>query len=140
MKQNHLTLKVFLLIVLNDVGDTIAQFFMKKGLLHTGITSVTFSNLPEFMSRNAGSGLLWLGLVIFVLNFFVWILVLYKVDLSIAMPVGSTSYIFVPLVALFFLGEHISVLRWAGILLIVLGIHFVAQSKKTAKGIEVGRP
>lgn len=130
MKQSHLTLKVFLLIVLNDVGDTVAQFFMKKGLARTGIASVTFSNLSEFITRNAGSGFLWLGLAIFMLNFFVWIVILYKVDISIAMPVGSTSYVFVPLVAVFFLGEHISLLRWMGIMLIVLGIHFVSRSKK----------
>ncbi|HPM42242.1 MAG TPA: EamA family transporter [Candidatus Omnitrophota bacterium] len=134
MKTGHLTLKVFLLIVLNDVGDTIAQFFMKKGLAQTGITCVTFSNIADFLARSIGSGLLWLGLAVFALNFFVWIVILYKVDLSIAMPVGSTSYIFVPLVAVFFLGEHISILRWAGITLIVLGIHFVSKSKKDISG------
>lgn len=135
MKQGHLTLKVFLLLVLNDVGDTIAQFFMKKGLARTGVTSVTFANIAEFVTRSMNSGLLWVGLAIFVLNFFVWIIILYKVDLSIAMPVGSTSYIFVPLVAVFFLGEHISLLRWIGIALIVLGIHFVSQSKKDRGGM-----
>lgn len=130
MKKSRLTLQIFLLIVLNDVGDTIAQFFMKKGLARTGITSVTFANLIDFVTLNASSVYLWLGLVIFALNFFVWIVILYKIDLSIAMPVGSTSYIFVPIVAAIFLREQVSVLRWVGIALIVLGIHFVSRSAK----------
>ena len=133
MKNNGLTLKIFLLIVLNDIGDTIAQLFMKKGLNHTGIDNIGLGNMTEFMAKGASSPLIWLGLFIFALNFFVWIVILSRVDLSIAMPVGSTSYIFVPIVAMIFLHEHISLLRWAGIALIVVGIHFVSQSRKAPR-------
>ena len=130
MKHSHLTLKIFLLIVLNDLGDTLAQFLMKKGLIATGIDAVTFGNLVEFIVRNASSVLLWAGLAVYVFNFFIWIVVLYKADLSVAMPVGSTSYILVPLVASVFLHERVDALRWVGIALIVLGIHFVSRSRR----------
>jgi drug/metabolite transporter (DMT)-like permease len=121
------------LIVLNDLGDTAAQILMKKGLIQTGIDSVNLGNVAQFIALSAASAYLWLGILIFALNFFVWIVVLYKVDLSIAMPVGSFSYIFVPMCAMLFLREEISLIRWVGIICIVLGIHFVAQSKKPAK-------
>lgn len=127
--KNPLTFKIFLLIVLNDVGDALGQILMKKGLLQNGITDVTFSNLLSFFSVSASSSLIWLGLLVYVLNFFVWILILTRVDLSIALPVGSTSYIFIPLLAMFFLHENISLLRWVAILIIAVGIHLVAQSK-----------
>lgn len=130
MKSSGLTLKIFLLIVLNDVGDTIAQLLMKKGLVRIGIDNINFGNIAEFSARNMASPLVWLGIFVFVLNFFVWIVILSRVDLSIAMPVGSTSYIFVPIAAMIFLHEHVSVLRWAGIILIAMGIHFVSQSRK----------
>jgi drug/metabolite transporter (DMT)-like permease len=133
MKTSGLTLKIFLLIVLNDIGDTAAQLLMKKGLVHTGIDSVNFGNVAEFAVKNAASPLVWLGIFIFVLNFFVWIVILSRVDLSIAMPVGSTSYIFVPIAAMLFLREHVGMLRWAGIILIVLGIHFVSRSAASPK-------
>ena len=133
MKTNGLTLKIFILIVLNDVIDTVAQLFMKKGLIHTGISAVGFGNITEFIARNASSAFVWAGILVYTLNFFVWILILYKIDLSIAMPVGSTSYIFIPIAAVLFLHEHVSPLRWAGVILIILGIHFVSQSKKTPK-------
>ncbi|MDD5174071.1 MAG: EamA family transporter [Candidatus Omnitrophica bacterium] len=134
MNKGHLTLKIFLLIVLNDFVDTIAQLLMKKGLIQTGIDSINLSNIIQFTVKSVHSPFLWLGIFIFVLNFFVWIVVLYKVDLSIAMPVGSFCYIFVPICAMIFFRENISLIRWAGIICIVLGIHFVAQSKKPAQG------
>ncbi len=133
MKKNHLTLKIFSLIVLNDIVDTIAQLIMKKGLVQTGISPVTLSNIAEFVTRNISSTLVWLGVLIYALNFFIWIIILYKIDLSIAMPVGSTSYIFVPLAAILFLHEYVCPIRWIGILCIILGIHFAAQSKKGAE-------
>ncbi|MDD5073272.1 MAG: EamA family transporter [Candidatus Omnitrophica bacterium] len=116
--KSHLNLKIFLLIISNDVVDTIAQLVMKKGL-------------------NDSSLLVWAGILIYVLNFFIWIVILYKVDLSIAMPVGSSSYILVPLAAIFFLHEHVDLIRWIGIACIVLGVYFVSQSKKPAeKGLQ----
>ncbi|MCX5666068.1 MAG: EamA family transporter [Candidatus Omnitrophica bacterium] len=133
MKSSHLTLKIFCLIVLNDLIDTVAQVLMKKGLVHTGIDSVNLSNVVEFAVKNASSPFLWLGIFVFALNFFVWIVILYKVDLSIAMPVGSFCYIFVPVCAMLFLHESISPVRWAGIVCIILGIHFVSQSKKSTE-------
>ena len=138
MKKNYLTLKIFSLIVLNDVVDTIAQLIMKKGLGTTGINVITFSNVIEFLTKNATSILVWLGVFIYALNFFIWIVVLYKIDLSIAMPVGSTSYIFVPLAAMLFLHEQVGIARWIGIFCIVCGIHFVSQSNRR-KG-EVPKP
>lgn len=134
MKNSSLTLKIFLLIVLNDVGDTIAQLLMKKGLLVTGIDNVNAGNIAEFCVKNAASPLVWIGVFVFILNFFVWIVILSRVDLSIAMPVGSTSYIFVPIAAMIFLHEHVSLMRWSGIALIILGIHFVSQSSTPEKG------
>ena len=117
--KSHLTLKIFLLIVLSDVVDTAAQLIMKKGL--------------------AGSPLLvGMGVSIYVLNFFIWIVILYKVDLSIAMPVGSFSYILVPIAAILFLHERVDLVRWIGIFCIVSGIYFVTQSKKPAGSVGHG--
>ncbi len=132
MKKSSLTLKIFALIVLNDVVDTLAQILMKKGVLRTGISSITAATFGDFAARSMSSGLLWLGILVLVLNFFLWIAILYKVDLSIAMPVGSSSYIFIPIAAMVFLHEQVSVLRWLGIIAIVLGIHFVSRSRKPA--------
>jgi drug/metabolite transporter (DMT)-like permease len=133
MKNSHITLKLLILIIANDIGDSIAQLFLKKGFLVGGMSSVGFADIGEFVSRNIGSPWVWLGLFIYMMNFFIWILILYRVDLSIAMPVSSTSYMIIPFLAIFFLHEHVSPIRWAGIILIAAGIYFVLKSPKVKK-------
>ena len=130
MKRGPLTLKIFVLIVFTDILDTIAQLFMKKGLIHTGIYSIDFSNILDFIMRNAASPLVWLGLFLHALTFFGWIIVLAKVDLSIALPLGSTSYALIPIIAMIFLKESVSPLRWVGIFLIIAGIQLVSKSEQ----------
>lgn len=116
MRSRHLTLKVFSLIVIDGICNIVAQVLMKKGLIEIGL------------SKNTISPILWFGIIMYALNFFIWIVILYKVDLSIAMPAGSISYIFIPIIAIFFLHEHVGIARWIGIMLIVSGIHFVSRS------------
>lgn len=133
MSKGHLTLKIFFLIILNDLTDAFAQLVMKKGLIYTNVDSLSLGSIAHFITGNAASPLLLAGLFLFAMNFFLWIIILYKVDLSIAMPVGSLSYVLVPVTAVVFLHEHVGILRWLGIALIVLGVHFVSRSKKEIK-------
>ncbi len=116
-KIKQLTLKIFLLIAANDLLDTAAQLLMKKGVHHLfGPAS------PEML-------LFWIGLAIYLSNFFLWMYILSKVDLSVALPMASSSYILIPIAAIFFLHEFVSPLRWLGLVLIMLGIYFVSRSK-----------
>lgn len=124
----RLTLQMLFLIILNDAGEAIAQLLMKGGLNKIAITSLTFSNLPEFCLKGITSPLLWLGMIVYTLNFFIWIVVLSRIDLSVAVPVCSFSYIFVPFLSIAFLGEIVSPLRWIGIIVIITGIYFVSKS------------
>lgn len=113
----------------NDVCDAVAQGLWKQGTLNSGISDISLGNVTQFLSLNAASLYIWLGVIIYALNFFIWVLILSRVELSVAMPVGSTTYIMIPFIAMFFFGEHISMMRWFGIALIILGILAVSRSK-----------
>ena len=129
-RKGALTLPVFLLILLTDILESLTQLFFKRGTLDTGIANVTLLHFLPFISRILTSGNLWIGIFCYVLNFFFWMAVLSQVDLSVAFPVGSTSHILVPLLAVLFVGERISPLRWAGISLIIVGIYFIQKSTR----------
>jgi drug/metabolite transporter (DMT)-like permease len=133
VKKNHLTVKVFLMIVATDIGESLAELFMKNGLIRAGISRVGWDNLAWAVGQGVSSYLIWLGVLMYVINFLIWIVVLSRVQLSVAFPVGSTSYIFVPLLAMIFLNEHVGLTRWAGIALIIAGIHFVSKSAQSGK-------
>ena len=121
---------------MNDSLDVVAQLLMKKGLLQAAEGIRGIGDVFHFIGSNIGSGFLWLGILIYAFNFLVWIIVLSRIDLSVAVPVASTNYVTLPLLAIFFLHETVPPLRWAGIFLIMIGIHFVSKSSHRAAEIE----
>ncbi|MEW5758503.1 MAG: EamA family transporter [Candidatus Omnitrophota bacterium] len=128
-RAKHLTLKIFSLIVLTDLIESSSQFFLKKGTIN--FPSMSLSNLSEyilFIKSMINSHFIWLGFLMITINFFLWMVVLNKVDLSVAFPAGSASFLFVPIAAIFFLGEHIGILRWLGMILIIGGVILISKS------------
>ena len=130
MQKGHLTLKVFALIILNDLLDSVAQLCMKKGSAQTGISLITLHNIVEFGLRSLSSWLIWSGIFIYLASFLLWLVIIYCVDLSIAMLLGSVAYVLVPIISIIFLHEHVSPIRWFGIAFVIIGIYFISQSKK----------
>ena len=130
MKKGHLTLKVFALIILNDILDSVAQLCMKKGSAQTGISVVTFHNIIQFGLASLSSWLIWSGIAIYLISFVLWLVIIYRIDLSIALLLGSFAYVLVPIMSIMFLHEHVSPVRWFGIVFVMLGIYFISQSKQ----------
>ena len=117
----QLPLKILFFLVLNDLLDTSAQLLMKKGIHEL------------FNFSDPVSLFFWIGLVIYLSNFFLWMKILSQIDLSIALPLASVGYILIPLASILFLHEHVPNTRWLGLAFIMLGIYFVSQSH-CAKG------
>ncbi len=70
----------------------------------------------------------WLGIFAFVASFGGWLYALRFVPLGLAFALTNGVHVFVPLGSWYFLGEHISLLRGAGIVIIIAGILLLAQS------------
>jgi len=70
----------------------------------------------------------WVALgILFLLGFFAaYMNALSWADLTYVMPATALGYVLLALVARFVLHEHISPLRWIGIVLITAGVGFVA--------------
>jgi len=137
MFKKKVTLKILLLLIVSDILETAIHFFFKKGALAESEFSVAdFSSALVFLKAVFSSPFLWAGLLTVIVVFIIWSTVLSRIDLSVAVPIASFSYILVPVVSVIFLHEHISVLRWMGILLILMGVIFVSLSSKerTAQG------
>ncbi len=126
--KGRLTPVVFTLIIMTDIIESFAELFFKKAAMATNIPDVGFSNFFDFLSRMASGSGFWIGISFYVINFFLWIAVLSQIDLSVAFPTGSTSYIIVALLSIIFLGEQVSPAQWTGILFIITGIFFISRS------------
>lgn len=129
MRKNKLTIKIIAFLVFSDILETFTQFCFKKSALNvSGFQIISPLDILIFIKEAIPSGFLWLGLLSVFLTFIIWSALLSKIDLSIAVPIASISYILVPLVSLAFLGEKITALRWLGILFILTGVIFVSMS------------
>jgi drug/metabolite transporter (DMT)-like permease len=79
--------------------------------------------------------------VFFEALFFVSLLILLsKSDISFLWPLTGLSFVFATIAAILFLHEHVSGVRWAGVILIMLGaalISYSEQSKEKPKPADV---
>ena len=62
--------------------------------------------------------------------FFVWMLILRRSSLSLAFPLSSLVFVAVLLGSWLGLGEHISVLHWGGVVVIIGGIALLAEGEE----------
>jgi len=131
MPKHKLTPKIFLSLVLADVLETFHQFcFKKSALLENDPNIAGIYDLLLFFNTVFSSPFFWVGLLSLILMFIIWSTILSKIDLSVAVPVASFSYILVALVSILFLHETITLLRWAGIFLILAGVIVVSMSSQ----------
>lgn len=80
-----------------------------------------------------GSPWTWGGIVCYVASFLSWLHVLRFVPLSIAFPLINIVHVLVPLGALVFLHEPVSLRRWLGIALILVGILVIMRPAASAE-------
>ncbi|MBX9587413.1 MAG: EamA family transporter [Gammaproteobacteria bacterium] len=69
-----------------------------------------------------------LGLAAYVISVLVWMMVLSRVDVSLAYPMVSLGYIINAIAAYLLFNEPLSALRIGGIFVILMGVFMVARS------------
>ena len=137
MFKKKLTLKIISFLVLSDILETLSQLCFKKSAISGSDSFIRgFLDVFVFLKGPLFSPYLWLALFSVLLTFIIWSTILSKIDLSVAVPVASFSYVLVPIVSIIFLGEKISMLRWIGIFFILVGAIFVSLSSKEKELIE----
>jgi drug/metabolite transporter (DMT)-like permease len=133
-RKRHITPKIIAALIVTDLLETFAQFCFKKSVLPVGFLKIiSLSSIIEFLKIVIHSPFLWVGSFSVFAVFVCWSVILSKIDLSVAVPVASASYITIPLVSVIFLGERILFVQWLGISFILLGIILVSLSTKTRK-------
>jgi drug/metabolite transporter (DMT)-like permease len=102
------------------VGDTL----LSHGMAQVG--SVDFHHLRLLFVALKNPWVI-AGILMLIGFFASYLTALSWADLTFVLPATSFSYVVVAILSSFWLHEHISLARWAGILLIVCGVGFVAQ-------------
>jgi drug/metabolite transporter (DMT)-like permease len=102
-----------------SVGDTL----LSRGMAQVG--PVDLHHLPLLFHALAKPYILS-GIVLLIGFFASYMTALSWADLTFVMPATAFGYVVVALLSRFWLHEHLSLSRWAGILLITCAVGFVA--------------
>jgi drug/metabolite transporter (DMT)-like permease len=121
-------MNVFLLALVSILISVAAQFSLKTGMsviraAPVPVVSVNVNSLLLFLTNK------WLigGFLLYGLGALVWLSVLSKWEVSKAYPMVGLGFVFTTIIG-FALGEEVTLLRAAGVSLIVAGVYVVAIS------------
>lgn len=129
------TLISIAVLVVSVIFATAGQLTLKAAMESIGrIGSAQVSDAGQTVVRALKEPLLWIGLLLFGISALFWLVVLSRVDLSLAYPFVGLSYVVVVALARFFFHEQVPTLRWVGVTIIALGIALIGFSSKTATG------
>lgn len=113
----------FALLLMSILASVAGQFFLKAGALKLG--KVTSSNAISHILSIARTPELLAGLTCYGLGALAYILLLTRVNLSIAGPAIALVYVFSVLMGFFIFREQIPPIRLVGLGLIVSGVILV---------------
>lgn len=128
-ERNKLSLGNSILLILFSISIAVAgQILIKIGINHIGI--VNFSNLDALKQLFFGvikSPLVISGLFLYVISAAIWLVVLSAVDLSFAYPFIGLTYVMVLILSRFILKEDVNLIRWAGAIIITIGVIVISR-------------
>ncbi len=118
-----------ILLILFSISIAVAgQILLKIGVNRIGI--VDFSGLEALKQLFFGvikSPLVISGLFLYVISAAIWLVVLSAVDLSFAYPFIGLTYVMVLILSRFILKEDVNLIRWAGALIITIGVIVISR-------------
>lgn len=106
----------------------IGQIFLKKGMMEVGafqFDSLT-TIIPQFIKAFMNISVLF-GFFMYFISSLFWMIILSKVELSVAYPLLSVGYVLVLLAAWLIFNEAIPLIRWVGVGVIIFGVSLISQ-------------
>jgi drug/metabolite transporter (DMT)-like permease len=93
-----------------------------------GEIALDASRIPSMLIRSFGNPYVLLGYILYGVSSLVWLIVLSRVEVSLAYPMMATSYVLVVILSRFLLAEEVTPLRFAGTLVICLGVYLLSRT------------
>ena len=116
----------FLIIILVAATAAMAHILLKMGMNEVGeINSESIKNPAALIGKLLTTRTVILAIPIYAVSNIGWLIVLSRLNLSVAYPFLASLYIFLPVLSMVFLSESLTVQHWVGILVIGIGVGIV---------------
>ncbi len=136
--QSTMTFRRYMVLVAVMVTASFGDTFLSMGMKQIGPVSI-----HQLSTLLAALKVPWVlaGIVLLTGFFASYLTALSWADLTFVLPATSFGYVIIALLSRFWLHETITPARWAGILLITLGVGFVTQGPSyTDHASEISEP
>ena len=117
----------FCLLLMSVLASVAGQFFLKSGALKLGRVNV--ANAVNHILSIITTPELLIGLTFYGMGALAYILLLTRVNLSVAGPSASLVYVFSVILGYFIFREPIPLIRLIGLSLIISGVILVVWQK-----------
>ncbi len=124
--------KVLLILFIGLVFESTGVVLLKKGMTSIGeIQSLKAGEIARVVRAGATNGQILLGVFFEALFFACLLILMARSDISFLWPLTALSFVFATLAAILFLHEKVSAVRWAGVVLIMIGAALISYSQQT---------
>ncbi len=118
----------WLLLLTGVFLNAAAQLLLKAGTRTIGEFVFTLNNILPIGWQLATEPHILGGLTCYVVSLIAWIMVLSRVEVSLAYPMVSFGYIVTAVASWLLFGEALTLTRIAGILVIMFGVFLITRS------------
>lgn len=121
--------KTLFIMLLAVTAGTIGDILLAKGMKEMGdVSTMNLRGIISAACQALTTPKLVIGTAMLAIFFFLWLAVLSWEDLSVALPMQALNYVLVAFLSQYFLGETVSPLRWAGTILVCVGVVMITKS------------
>ena len=121
--------KTVIVMLIAVVAGTIGDLLLASGMKELGdVSTMNLRGILNSALQALTSPKLVVGTIMLAIFFFLWLAVLSWEDLSVALPMQALNYVLVAFLSQYFLHEIVSPLRWAGTVLVAIGVIMITKS------------
>ena len=117
-----------LLVLVCMLLNTAAQLLLKETMNTIGGFAFAFHNIIPIGMKIIFSPYFLGGLLAYVFSMILWLLVLSRLDVTVAYPLTSIAFIFTAIAGAWFFNEPITMVRLTGIVVIIGGIYLLTRA------------
>lgn len=121
--------RVIVAMTIAAASAALGQILLRRGMQQVGSleTYAPLALLAYFWQAVRNLNII-LGTALNFVFFLLFLAALSWKDVSVVLPLSAVEYLFAALLAAWMLQEHVSPMRWTGIVLVVIGVVLVARS------------
>jgi drug/metabolite transporter (DMT)-like permease len=122
--------KLLLILIIGLIFESAGVVLLKKGVTQVGgMEAVNAVEIARIVKAGISSPQMLLGVFFEALFFACLVFLMSRSDISFLWPLTGLSFVFATLAAMLFLHERVSWVRWAGVVLIMIGAALISYSE-----------